>query len=215
MKTKSILLLTTALLILTLLSSIIYADVIVPGKKTITWCYEISNMNDYPNYTFLLHGQPGVKYKIIEPGECFSFYKFSTVSIYVVKKAEFNEDELKGKNYTETENYFINNPKVISSDLQLRSYGAVEENYPLEKVVITLNIVSLTENGLDIQKSKITYTYRDGTSEEKIFQVQDVIPEPSRKAILPWWFVKFWYIILPILAAVTIAILLLLRKLRK
>lgn len=217
MKTKPIILLTLTLIILTIIPSIVYADVIIPGTKSISWCYEISNMEDYPDYVFLLHGKPMMDYKIVEPDECFSFYKFTTVSIYAVEKSKFNENELKEKNYTEIENYFTNNPNVIPSDIQLGSYSyrTVKENDPLEKAVTTLQIISLTGNNLHVQKSKITYTYTDGTFEEKPFQVQDVIPEPSKKAIIPWWFAEFWYIILPVLAAAIIAAILLSRRLKK
>jgi len=193
----------------------VLADLIVPGTKSIDFCYTISNINDYPNYVFLLHGIPSPSYEIIDSGQCFSFYKLSMTSLYAIQKTNFNEQELKGGNYTDIRNYFENDPRVIHSNIQLNSYGAVPENDPLNKVVTVLKIVSLNENNLVIQKSKIIYTYTDGTSEEKTFQSQDVVPEPSRKAILPWWFTELWYIVLPVIALIAIISILLLRRSRK
>jgi len=214
MKSK-LFILFTLILILMLFPSNVFADLIVTGTKAVGFCYEISNIDDYPDYVFLLHGEPMLSYEIINPGECFSFYKLGTVSIYAVKEYNFNEDELKGKDYREVQNYFTGDPRVISSDIQLTSYGTVPENDPLEKAATILEITSLDENNLEIQKSKIIYTYTDGTSEEKDFQLQDIMPEPSRKVTLPWWFVRFWYVILPIIAIAVIALILLLRRFRR
>ena len=87
----------------------------------------------------------------------------------------------------------------------------MDENDPLEKVVTTLQINSMSGNELDIQKSEITFTYNDGTSEVETFQSQDITPEPSKKAIIPFWIAQFWFIV-PILAAIIIAAILLSRR---
>ncbi|MEA3292995.1 MAG: hypothetical protein U9P88_00760 [Patescibacteria group bacterium] len=173
------------------------------------WCYEISNINDYPNYVFVFNEKRATGHKVISQRDCFSFYKNGLTSIYAIPKEEFNESELN------REFFEGNNPKLIKSNIQLNGFGLVQENDPLQKAVITLDIQSLSENSFDIQKSKVTYTFTDGTSEEKVFQSQEIMPEPSKTAILPWWFAKFWYVILPIVAVFLIGIILLIRRLKK
>lgn len=196
-------------LILSVFPQSVSADSIISGTKSVNWCYEISNINDYPNYVFVFNEERVTGHEVINQGDCFSFYKIGLTSIYAIPKAEFNENELNSKFFKK------NNPKLIKSDIQLNAFGSVRENDPLQKAVITLDIQSLSESNFDIQKSKVAYTYIDGTSEEKVFQSQEIRPEPSKTAILPWWFAKFWYIILPIVSLVLIGIILLIRRLKK
>ncbi|MDP2925946.1 MAG: hypothetical protein Q8N99_06245 [Nanoarchaeota archaeon] len=241
---KHIILLT--LTILVLFSQIVSADLIpegdFSGTKFIYWCYKISNINDYPEYVFVY---PDIAYDnkagygiINNQDNCFNFYSNFLTNIYAFKKTEFNEIKTKLNRSFFVPDFFSdfsrNNPGLVikSSDLKLDVHQSVKLNDPLEKGVITLNIASLTENNLDIQKFKVIYTYKDGTIEEKVFQTQDIVPEPSRTAILPWWiaqlpslvfyfvviillwFAMFWYILLPIIAIVLIIIILLLRRKR-
>lgn len=206
--TNRLIILFALIVVFSVFPQTVLADLIMPGMKSVSWCYEISNVNDYPDHVFVFNEERVTGHGIINQGDCFSFYKIGLTSIYTIKKTEFNENELNGEFFEGS------NPKLIKSNLQLNAFGSVQENDPLQKAVITLDIISLSQNNLDIQKSKVTYTYTDGTSEEKVFQTQD-IPEPSRTAILPWWFAKFWYIIMPIVAIVLIGIILLLRRLKK
>lgn len=208
MRNKLIILFTFAL-IFSVFPQAVSADLIIPGTKSVNWCYEISNINNYPNYVFVFNEERVTGHKVINQGDCFSFYKIGLTSIYAIPKAKFDESELSGEFFEE------NNPKLIKSNIQLNAFGSVQENDPLQKAVITLDIKSLSESSFDIQKSKVTYTYTDGTSEEKVFQSQEIIPEPSETAFMPWWFAKFWYIILPIVAIVLIGIILLVRRLKK
>lgn len=201
MKYKIIILLTLALF-----CQAVSADVIIPGTKSVDWCYEISNINDYPDYVLVFHDERAKDYGMINQGDCFSFYKIGLTRIYAIKKAEFNEGELNRDFFEE------NNSKLIRSNIQLNAFSPVQENDPLQKAAITLDIQSLSENNFEIKKSKITYTYTDGTTEEKVFQSQEVIPDRSKIAILPWWFARFWHIILPIAAIAIIGIIIFIRK---
>ena len=217
MKNKLVILSFSAFLFVFLFaSSTALADVIIPGTKDVNSCYEISNIANYSDYVFLTYEWPMPHYGIISAGECFGpGYKLGSVSIYAIGNLSFNESELQGENATGIMNYFENNTQLIPSDIQLRSYGLVPEDSHLEKAVTVLNIVSLNTSNLQIQKSKIIYTYADGTSEEKSFQNQDVAPEPSKKATSPSWFASLWYVIIPILAIAVIVLILVLRRLRK
>jgi len=60
-----------------------------------------------------------------------------------------------------------------------------------------------------MQKSKVIYTYTDGTSQEKIFNDQNTTPEPSSKSD---WGSGLWYIVLPVLAVIVIAVIIISRK---
>ena len=207
--TNKLIILIAFVLVFSVFPQAVSADLIIPGTKSVNWCYEISNINDYSDYVFVSNEERVTGHKVINQGDCFGFYKNGLTSIYSIPKSEFNVSELN------REFFEGNNPKLIKSNIQLNAFGSVQENDPLQKVVITLDIQSLSENNFNIQKSKVTYTYTDGTTEEKVFQSQEIMPEPSKTAILPWWFAKFWHIILPIVALVLIGIVLLIRRLKK
>ena len=189
------------------------ADILPFGKKYVEACFEISNQNTYSDYVFIAKNEL-LSYKIIQPGDCFDVYKLAPSKIYAIKKINFNEDEI-GKDYKEKENYFKNNNKLLQSNLRLFNYPLPNSNDPLEKAVTILDIIELNENNFVIEKSKIIFTYEDGTSEEKTFVSQNITLEPSKKAILPWWFAEFWFVILPLLALAIIILTLLVRKFRK
>ena len=211
MKNKLIFLFTFVLMLHTFPQSA-RADVIFSGTKGIDWCYQISNTPSYPNYSFILYGHL-LAPQIIKEGDCLHFYKFGLGEIYAIRKTDFKEtqvlEEFSKAGESGDEFFKINESKLIKSNIQLKAFAPVQENDPLQKVVITLDIKSLNKDTFNIQKSKINYTYTDGTTEEKVFQTQGVVPAASRRAIVPWWFAKFWYIILPILALIVIGTILL------
>lgn len=191
----------------------ISADIINPnsGEKTVFFNYEITNMDEYDDYAFILYGIV-IGYQIIEPDESFDFYKFGQPWIYAVKSVDFDESEI-GENESTWKDYFETNPKFIKSDIQLRSiYDIVPKNDPLNSAYIALEIVSLDENQLTIEKSKVIYTYTDGTTEEKSIISQDVLPQPSKTAVLPYWFESLWYVWIPLFALIGISLILLLRR---
>lgn len=201
------------LLILSSTLPIAFADVIEPGMKTVDFNYRVSNIDNYPDYVFLAHGIPAPTIEIINSSD-FGFYKLSTVSIYAIRKSDFNENQFKNMDNSEIDNFFNNNPKLVKSDLVLKgSYGTVGIDNPLEDITVILEIESVDQNNLKIKKSKAIYAYTDGIPEEKIFTDQNTTPEPSRKS-LSYEIFGLLYIIIPILAIITIALILIARKYR-
>lgn len=154
----------------------VLADVIIPGTKTIDYCQKISNINDYPDYTFLAYptAMGAGSIRIISQDTCIVFYKLNQPAIYAVKTSNFNANILNETNGTAIKSYFENNSQVIPSNLQLSSYGTVPENDPLQKVVTIYNVVSLNQNNLQIEKYKTTNTYNNGSSVETVFQTQTI-----------------------------------------
>jgi hypothetical protein len=191
--------------------SAVYADVIEPGKKTIPISYVIENINDYQDYIVLLHGNPSPDYIILNSSS-FNFYKLSDTSIYAVSKSQFNESDLQGKNQSSLDSYFKNNSQVINSSLKLDGiYKSVGTYDPLSNVTIVLRIKSINPSGMEIEKSKIIFQYSDGSTIEKPFPNQNSTPNnPSQPAGI----LSYWYYILPILAALAILIIILVRKYR-
>jgi hypothetical protein len=205
MKLKIIVSLCT-LLILLAFSSVSYADVIDPGMKDVKIYYQVSNIQNYPDYVFLIHGNPSPSLEIINSNE-FTFYKFSTVSIYAISKTNFNENELKNMNESKAQNFIKTQPNIIKSDIILqKSSKTVNINNPLEKILITLNINSIDNETMNVTKSKVTYTYNDGSVQEETFKDQNSIPEPSKNST-SLGNDNVFYIVLPLIAILALGVI--------
>ena len=206
-----------ALMMLALIDpAIVYADMVVPGTKSVSWCYEISNMDQYPDYVFFTYVDwPMAGIKVIKTEKCFYFYKLSKAILCAAKRENSGEKEIRDlDNFIENnrKRSFLddikNNPKIACSKFLLLPYGTVGESNPLDSVVRTLKIFSLTKNRLMVWQTKTTYTYEDGTSKTKIFSFRDYL-------WVFWQLVNFWYIVLPALSMTGIIVILFLRKIKK
>ena len=209
MKNKKLFFLTFFIFLLAT-SSIAYADVIEPGMKGINLNYQISNINNYPDYIFLLRGTPNPDIEIINASE-FSFYKLSSVSIYAIKKTDFNKAILNGSS-EEIQSFFQNNPNLIKSDITLDgSYGDVEIQNPLKEATIILEIKGIDSNNLNIQKSKIIYTFEDGSKQEEIIEDQNSLPEPSRGTFN---ISDYWWLLVGFLLVLIVVVIIIVKRFR-
>ncbi|MGC9516259.1 MAG: hypothetical protein ACP5C3_01015 [Methanomicrobiales archaeon] len=189
-------------------SSIAYADVVEPGMKDVNLKYQISNINDFPDYIFLLRGTPSPNIQIINSSE-FSFYKLSSATIYAIKKTDFNQNIVNGTS-EEVEAFFQNNNQLIKSNITLDgSFGNVKISNPLKEATIILEIEELNSTNLEIKKSKIVYTFEDGSKQDEIINNQNVLPEPSREEFN---LNDYWWLITGIVVILIIIIIILLRS---
>ncbi len=195
------------ILFLTILcfSTFSYSDVIEPGKKEVKIYYQITNINDYPDYYFFIHGSPTPQLEFINSSE-FSFYKFSKVSIYAISKSSFNQKT--ASNWDS----FKDNPELIKSNLILRDSSKAVNSYdPLDMMLITLKINSINNKNINISKLKVLYQYTNGKIQEETFNDQNIIPEPSANNSLTSN-INLFYIILPLLATLGIVLILVKRS---
>lgn len=186
------------------------ADVINPGEKNIPYNYQLININDYPDYVFILHGIPNPSIEVLNSSE-FSFYKLSTCSIYAVPSTVFDSVQFDQMDDTQIEEFLNNDTRVARSNLTLDGlYGTVNVANTLESALIVLKINSIKGNSLNIQKVKIIYNYNNGQTVEKPFQNQTQAPEPTAPG--PSWDYYVYFILLPILALAAIFFIILRRR---
>ena len=187
----------------------VYGDVLEPGKKNVPIYYELENIDDYPGYVFLLHGNPSPDFQILNSSP-FTFYKFSVASIYAVNQSQFNREVLKSMDSNQLDAYFQNDSRVLNSNLKLEAiYDTVSDTNPLENATIKLKVVALDEDGLEIVKDRVVFGYHDGQTEEESFLDQNTTPAaPTNQED------QYWYYLVPILAAVAILLVLLYRRYR-
>ena len=205
---RSLILISLALLWI-ITASAVHADVIDPGEKNVPLYYKITNIDSYPDYVFLLQGNPTPSFMVLNSSE-FSFYKLSTGSIYAVGKTSFNQSELEKMNATQLDNYFNNNTNVIHSNTELKgSYGNVNQSSSLNKVVVELEITSINDTDLVIKKTRAIYFYADGSNKTAQFQDQNTTPTPDN-SLNPADIL--WYFILPLIAVVAVLLIIFRRK---
>lgn len=186
------------------------ADVINPGEKNIPFSYQLSNIQDYSNYVFILHGTPNPSMEVLNSSE-FSFYKLSTCSIYAVPVTVFNQMQLNEMDDTQLSEFLTGDTRVARSDLILNgSYGTVNEGNPLQSALIILNIKSIQGNNLEIQKEKVIYTYSTGQKVEEPFQSQNQTPEPTLSGQSLDSYI--YYVVLPIIALAIILFIIIRRR---
>lgn len=215
MMKKILILAVVSFLFSALFGSFVSADSIMPGFKSVKYCFQIENMDDYPEYAFILgfETQPIQDRRLILSGECVGFYKYASPTVYAVRKELVNSSYF---NLSEQDRAYLfskeGNPldaieEVIPSGITLEHFGTVRDDNPVKEVVDVLAIRSVDDNRLDLRKSKIIYTYTDGSSEEKPYELQSKTPEPTRKSNS-----YLFFIILPIIAFAIIIITLVKRR---
>jgi maltodextrin utilization protein YvdJ len=210
---------------------------IVPGQKyDINYCFEINNLTDYEEQVFILF-EGRTQAQIIQNKTCLGY--LNNLDMYGLEIYNVREDNFKQNKFndifgqelpTETnlqaaqqranilqerEDYIIeifNNPDFIRSSFSFIPLGFIPKNDPVQKITDVLNITSLTDNNLSLEKVEVVYTYEDGQTETVAYQDQAERPDYSRQASLPWWVVQYWYIIS---LAILIAVLLVFFMIRK
>ena len=206
---KRILLFLSLILICITMVPVIHADIIDPYHKEVQVYYQIINIKDYPDYVFLLNGNPSPSFMVLNSSE-FNFYKLSIASIYAVEKSKYNQTQLENFNSTGLNNYFENSTDVIHSNLELQgSLEGLNSSNSLEKVVIELEITSLNQTQLVIKKTHMKFIYSDGSTKTVDYPDQNTTPSPDTSSNS-----DVWYFILPSAALIAIFIILVHRRVR-
>lgn len=189
-----------------------FADILPDGKKGVEYCFQIDNINTYPDYTFIAYPTSwDDSYLTLHKDTCLRFYKNVTPTIYAIPTKHFSEKDI----LTDSKNYFSNNTYLLSSAFTIHDYSLVDIHSPLEKVIDIATITSLTETNFEIKKARIIYTYSDNTREEKKYSDKNIAPEPSRKVSVQAWLADIWYLLLPIITSIIIGVILVSRRHKK
>lgn len=185
------------------------ADIIMPGQKSISYCFEIANISEFPDYAFIVSfAEPIGGHQMIEQGKCVQFYKLARPVIYAAPKAGFSPSEIPADKAAE-KSYFDTNPKLLKSSVQISNPGTVDEKDPRSEAVDVLRVVGMSGRTLDIKKESVRYVYTNGARETLPYMSQDERPEP--KAIPAPWYL-YGLIAVPVLAAIGLGALFLRRR---
>lgn len=198
--------------ILFLVLPFVSADVIIEGYHSIDINNRITNINDFPNYTFISgpdeEAEPGLsmcKIKIIkEEGLIEIYYKFCSISVYAIENSKLDYEVLNKLmnpgNYAE---YSTINENGRVSDI---NYSKVEEDY--KKFLIDSDAIKIL-SGITTSK-----TVSDTNSIEEINNsyIIDANLLVSNNQTTEKNNLIYFYIGIPILALIIILVIILKRK---
>jgi len=165
---------------LLLLSFCVLADLLVEGWRDQSYEYIISNVNDFPDYVFLTSSaltnsamQGWDDASLVNSAGTFSGgYKFDSFIVHAMKTSDFDRDKFfsqRDQYDQETVNctkYCQDNPRIVSANLTLPKSISVEERIPLKKIEVYLKVDSISDQALNISKTKMLYYYENGTIQE-------------------------------------------------
>lgn len=176
------------------------ADVILPGQKSVDYCFSISNLNAFPDYVIIeAHYRGGPE---VVNGACKEEYN-DFAGLYATKRAGFEATQLPSNANKE---FFAGNSAFLPANTDIYPAIRADKDSPVVKIQDVLKIANITSTGLQLEKTSVIYTYSDGTSEEVPYRDQNSRPDPTRSAsgtiagISPWW-----YLLVPAVALVAVA----------
>lgn len=185
-KTKNLIIVssyTSYVLLLTFLFIIsipnVHADIISRGYHGIEHCFQVSNLNEYPEYTFISRSfitniaESVWVNEFLDNNACTKFHRGIQKLQICATKDKINVQELTDANLQD---------KACSNVLDIKFAGIVRNSNPTQRVVDVLSIDEITDTSLDIKKFKVIYTYDSGKVEELPYTNQDIrpaVPIPS------------------------------------
>jgi hypothetical protein len=157
------------------------ADVLLPNQKQISYCFEVTGMDAYPDYVFLAYFSRATGgHTTIDTGKCVGFYKLAVPMLYAIRRSLYATSMPPTERQAE-QTYFTTNPNLIRSDIGIHSPGAVDKSDPIDEIVDVFHVASVDDTKLNIVPESVRYTFSDGKKVTVPWTSGDR-PAPSRGA---------------------------------
>jgi hypothetical protein len=193
------------LLVIIFLAPFVFADSIEPGQKGIPISNVITNIGSYPDYVFIQAGQLGPSMcpaqVIGRDGKIPGGYKFCDFTVYAVKKSDFGET-------------YVSDVDAAFSDIQKRAQNS---ETPID-TRIEFNKYLLSKGATPVLSGIATYMIVPSTSTEESqtreYEVDlgSVNVKPNNEVTETNDTLMYFYFIVPLVAFVLIAYLLLRKR---
>lgn len=163
-----------------------WADVITPGQSPVDYCFQIANINKYPNYYLIAHigsanpSNPTYN-KIIKQDKCLGLNGYREYSnVYAIKKSDVkSQDIITNQQGQSLIKFDSKKSKLIPAKNEISPLRTLPDQYGVEQVTDVLEIVSIKQKSLDLRYKEVIYTSQQGKSEIKAYQTQNNRPLPS------------------------------------
>jgi hypothetical protein len=154
-----------------------------PKPSFFEYCFEIININDYPDYWLVEINRWGnqsdsLDNRIIKQDECVAPIKRGNqASIYAVRKSEVESNDIVTSDRgTKLKDFNLHKFKLIPAT---NTINPPHEEYGIEKVVDVLKIISIQTKSLDLNFQKVIYTFEHRQPPViQLYQKQDERPSP-------------------------------------
>ncbi len=211
-------------LIVSFCLSSISADVLQEGKKKISFSFEVTNIDSYPDYIFLAYpvnqsnGRPMIECETVKNSKPIHLAcRYGVPVIYAIKKDLFNPEDINVSGINDDQErekkltaYFTDNKNLIPSvkvtcsslvDKEER-YSAIQRQYKIE---------SVKSDTMLITTEKILYKNSSGDI------IDEKTPGEKGDALSPVDVAgkNFLYYALPAIALVAIVSIVLIRRMKK
>lgn len=163
-----------------------WADVLPPGESPVNYCFQITNLDKYPNYfliAYIKSQNPNLPTynRILQSGKCLGLNGYREYSdIYAIKKALLkSQDIVKSEEGEAIKDLNSKKALLIPAKTSITSLRLLPDKYGIKEVADVLEIVAIAPKSLDLRYKEVVYTSKEGNSETKAYQVQDTRPLPS------------------------------------
>lgn len=169
------------------------ADVIPPDEKPVTYCFEVANIDKYPNYFLVANiksANPSLagNNKILQKGKCLGLNGYREYSeIFAIKKSDVKPTEIVKTNQEQAiKNFDSKKTKLIPSKLVVYSVRTFPGRYQAANIGDVLEIASINQKELKLRNKEVIYTFTNKKSEKIKYQKQGQrpLPKTSRGALL-------------------------------
>lgn len=158
------------------------ADILIKGEKNYNYEYNITNINDYPDYVFLtssvIHKWEYTSIINSTTGLFGGGYKLDRFRLHAIAASDFDRDLFFSQrdqynpervNCTE---YCQNNSQIATANLALPVAISLNESMGVDRIEVFLKIDDITNESLNISRTGMQYYYQNGT-------VKEVSPEEA------------------------------------
>jgi hypothetical protein len=194
----------------------VISDILPDGKKKISFSFELTNTDSFSDYVFLaypVNTSPGAPYieclQVTAGKPVYLPCKYGpSPRIYAINKDFYNADDYKHENNTQMmDSLFVNNKNLIPS-LNISCYGYADKNAPFNSVLESYKIISVSKDTMIINHEKTLK--KDGYNNIIDESKGDLVDTPGSRSIT-----RYIYYALPLIAAIFIVSLILIRRMKK
>ncbi|MEL6459719.1 MAG: hypothetical protein AAFQ91_15930 [Cyanobacteria bacterium J06621_15] len=174
-------------------SSLARADVLTPGTNPVSYCFKITNIDEYRDYSIVVHVKSensslNETPKFYKSGECVNLSSYRNYAeVYAMKNSDINlTEDTEGselKNFESKKSKLI--PTIRKKIVPIRR---MKDVYQIARVAKSFEIDEINDRYLRLRNGSITYFYKNDKSETKAYVEQDKLPLPSNKNIAFHWY---------------------------